>query len=136
MVLGEDHHSVYMVSQLPDVARIIIINKEIPGFFVNAVDSDLIHSLGFLQEEVNHVHQILLSFLKGGDADDNGADTVEEILPEGTVAHLGHQVAVGSCYQPEIQLFAVVAADSFNSLCLNGAQQLDLGGQVDVAHLV
>ena len=37
MVLGEDHHSVYMVSQLPDVARIIIINKEIPGFFVNAV---------------------------------------------------------------------------------------------------
>ena len=136
MVLGEDHHPVHMVPQLSDVARIIIINKKIPGLLVDAVDSDLVYPLGFLQEEVNHVHQVLLPLFEGGDADDNGTDTVKEIFAERTVADLGHQIAVGGGYQPEIQLLAVVAADSLDSLCLNGPQKLYLGGQVDVAHFI
>ena len=136
MVLGEDHHPVHMVPQLPDVARIIIINKKIPGLLVDAVDSDLVYPLGFLQEEVNHVHQVLLPLFEGGDADDNGTDTVKEIFAERTVADLGHQIAVGGGYQPEIQLLAVVSADSLDSLCLNGPQKLYLGGQVDVAHFI
>ncbi len=73
---------------------------------------------------------------QGRDLEDQDGQAVEEVVPEGALAGGGHQVAVGGADQAEVRLHGGGGAHGIHLTGLEGAQELGLQGQRQLAHLV
>ena len=72
----------------------------------------------------------------GGMRIGHDVDAVVQVFPERAFLHAAFQVHVGGGHQPELHLDRLVAADALDLAFLNGAQQLRLQVELQIADLV
>ena len=88
------------------------------------------------EEELHQVGQVLDALAQRRDADRDDVDAVEQVLAERALAHAALEVDVGGGDQPELHLDRLAAADPLDLALLDGAQQLGLEVELQVADLV
>ena len=68
--------------------------------------------------------------------DGDNVDAIEEIIPQGALAHLFGKVAVGGCHNANIGNNGLIAPDRGVAAAFDGAQQFDLQIGIDLADFV
>lgn len=87
------------------------------------------------QECICHEHHVPLAGAQRGQGDGDDVDALVEVLAEGALRHHVLQAAVGGGDDAHVHGNALVAAHALNGVVCPHAQQLDLGGDVNLAYL-
>jgi hypothetical protein len=92
--------------------------------------------LDLAEDVIDEEAEVARALAEGRQAKDRDGEAVEEILAEAAGSHLGHQVAVGRGDHPDVDLARVRLADALDLPFLKDPQELDLGGEGELAELV
>ena len=89
-----------------------------------------------MQERLGQQRRIARPFRQRGDADDNLGEAVEQILAERAGGNHRFEILMRRADDARIDRDFLPPADPLDRALLEKAQQLDLQGKRDVAHLV
>ena len=89
-----------------------------------------------LEEVIREQQHVGLPLAQRRDEDREDVQAVEQVLAEGAGGNRVLEVGVGRGDEADVDLDRLDAADPLELALLQHAQQLDLGGEVDVADLV
>ena len=124
------------VLQLADVARELIIHKQLQG-----VGGNVLHLLAkgagvLLDEMPRQQGDVLLALPQGRQVNGNYVQTPVEVLPEAAVLHFLREILVCNCDDAHIDFDVVLAADTPKSLFLNNPQELHLQAKGRLGDLI
>ena len=134
--VGEDEEALHDVAQLTDVAAPGVVTELLDGIGVYLLDR-LAGLLADLPDEMLYEHRDVLPPLgQRGNAYDDNADTVVEVLAEVALLYLLLQVLVRGGHYPYVDCYVLVAADLGQFVLLQHAEDLGLGRKGHIAYLI
>ncbi len=134
--LADDQGVLQDVLQLPDVARIIVVEEHLHGLFRDPVEPDVAFGAELFQDVGDEQGQVLPPFLEARQFQPHDVEPVEKILTEFPLPDLPLQPQVGGRDDPDIHLGGFAAAQGVELFILQHRQELGLEGQGQVADLV
>ncbi len=134
--VGQDDGPIDGVLQLAHVPGPIVDHQQLQRLCGRAD-----HALALLDVEAAHevldqIGDVLSAFTQGGRLDGEDIQAIEQVLAETAGRHRLRQVAVGGRDHPHIDPGRALGADGVDLPFLQGAQQLDLHVQGQLADLV
>ena len=134
--VGEHDGAIDGVLQLTDIAGPVEGGEAGQRFRRSADDGFTFLDIEASDEAVDQGGDVLLPLAQARRLDGEDVQPVEQILAEAALRHGLGQVAVGGGDDPHIHLHRAFGPDGVDLALLQGAQQLDLDVQRQLAHLV
>src|SRR5580700_7290152 len=134
--VGKDYRTLDEVLQLANIPR-PMPTRELPhGCGGNRFDL-LVHEAAVLLRKVaDQQWNILRALTQRWDADRKDIQTIVQIAAELAILHHFFQVAIGGCYQSNVDFLGSVAAQPFKLTLLQSAQQFGLDLERNVPDLI
>ena len=134
--VAEHHGALHRVLQLAHVAGPAVGGEGAQGVVGEGVDALAVLLGVAAEEEEGQLGDVADALAERGDLQGDHVEAVVEILAEEALGDALAQVAVGGGEDAHVDLEGLVAAHALEGALLEEAEQLDLGGQRDLAHLV
>jgi len=122
----ENHAAFDGVFEFAHVAGPIVAQDEVAGFVGYAANGFFEAAVIAIDEEIDERQNVLLAIAQGRDEDGDDGETVEEVLPELTLAHRFFEIAIGSGDNADVDLDIANAADAADDLVFKDAKKFGL----------
>ena len=136
IVLRQQHGALHGIAQLADVARPVVIQVAGQGVAVDAQRGFALLPAEAVDEVTHDGGNILAALAQRSQTNLHHVETIVQIVAEGPGLHSGLEIHMGGGYQADVQIHQAVAPQPLDAAALDGAQDLRLRRQRQVADLV
>lgn len=124
------------VLQLPDIARPVVVIKDLPHLCRDVMDIGSEDPVVLVQEVLHQQVDVAAALPERRDVQVDDVEPVEEVGPKPSLYHQFFEIPVGGCNEPGIDLLGCVRAYGLETLVLYHPEELALQRQGQICDLV